>query len=528
MDLPEALSNMTASHDLLLRHRLKVVEELWENVLEHACGPELLKLLTQLRQMCSPEGQAPTTDEARVKAVVDVVEALDLEDAIRASRAFALYFQLINIVEQHYEQRGQQQQYRAAYETSELAQRQKEASQGRLGSPSAVDEASEAEGSGTFQADLLQRSVPTANGNRKEAGTLHWLFPTLKRLNVPPQLIQNLLNQLDVRLVFTAHPTEIVRHTIRDKQRRIARILRQMDQAEESAQNIGLSSSWELEDLKAQLTEEIRLWWRTDELHQFKPSVLDEVDYTLHYFEVVLFEALPKLYQRFERTIRTTFPELDPPRHRFCRFGSWVGADRDGNPSVTPEITWRTACYHRNLVLSKYITSIENLRELLSLSLHWSEVLPELLESLEQDQVKMADVYDRLAIRYRQEPYRLKLAYIQRRLENTYDRSLRMYEGDPFPDPVGDDPAAVPLYRYGYEFLRDLRLIQRNLEATGLHCQDLDTLICQVEILALPWLSWIFARKVPSILTPLTRLPSISKFCPDPTVNCRSLRKPPG
>jgi phosphoenolpyruvate carboxylase len=481
--LPEALSNMTASHDLLLRHRLKVVEELWENVLEHACGPELLKLLTQLRQMCSPEGQAPTTDEARVKAVVDLVEGLHLEDAIRASRAFALYFQLINIVEQHYEQRGQQQQYRAAYETSELAQRQAESGL-RLGSEASSHQEADAEAeASSFKADLLQRSVSSTNGNsRKEAGTFHWLFPTLKRLNVPPQLIQNLLNQLDVRLVFTAHPTEIVRHTIRDKQRRIARILRQMDLAEESAQTIGLSSSWELEDLKAQLTEEIRLWWRTDELHQFKPSVLDEVDYTLHYFQVVLFEALPKLYQRFERTISTTFPELDAPRHRFCRFGSWVGADRDGNPSVTPDITWKTACYQRNLVLSKYIDSVEKLRELLSLSLHWSEVLPELLESLEQDQVKMADVYDKLAIRYRQEPYRLKLAYIQRRLENAYDRSLRMYEGDPYPDQVVEEPGSAPIYRYGYEFLQDLRLIQRNLEATGLHCQDLDTLICQVEI----------------------------------------------
>ena len=38
------------------------------------------------------------------------------------------------------------------------------------------------------------------------------------------------------------------------------------------------------------LTEEIRLWWRTDELHQFKPTVLDEVDFTLHYFEEVLFD----------------------------------------------------------------------------------------------------------------------------------------------------------------------------------------------------------------------------------------------
>ncbi|PZV19775.1 MAG: phosphoenolpyruvate carboxylase [Leptolyngbya sp.] len=475
------MDDQPSRQDLLLRHRLRVVEDLWENVLEHACGPELLKLLQQLRQMCSPEGQAPTAAEARVKAVVDVVEALDLEDAIRASRAFALYFQLINIVEQHYEQRGQQQQYRAAYETSELSQ--------RTGFPSfgsSTPNGSEGGGysdtkSSFFQADLLSRSIAEPPGARKEAGTFHWLFPTLKRLNVPPQVIQNLIDQLDVRLVFTAHPTEIVRHTIRDKQRRIASILRQMDQAEESAQGLGLASSWEMEELKDELTEEIRLWWRTDELHQFKPSVLDEVDYTLHYFNVVLFEALPQLYQRFDRAIATTFPELDPPRHRFCQFGSWVGSDRDGNPSVTPEVTWKTACYQRNMVLSKYVASVDKLTDLLSLSLHWSEVLPELLESLEQDQVKMPDIYDELAIRYRQEPYRLKLAYIKQRLINTHDRSQRLYNSDPFAD-HSSDPVGAPIYRYGQEFLAELRLIQRNLEATGLNCQDLSTLICQVEI----------------------------------------------
>ncbi|MFH7242864.1 MAG: phosphoenolpyruvate carboxylase [Spirulina sp.] len=480
-EMSEPLSSSPSTQDLLLRHRLRVVEDLWESVLDHACGPELLNLLRQLRRMCSPEGQAPTTDEARVKAVVDVVEALDLEDAIRASRAFALYFQLINIVEQHYEQRGQQQQYRAAYQTSDLAHWGGKAlldSHPTLGS----EEGEEGANGHSFQADLLHRSTVDPASLRREAGTFHWLFPTLKRLNVPPQLIQNLIDQLDVRLVFTAHPTEIVRHTIRDKQRRIANILRQMDQAEESAQTLGLASSWEIEALKAELTEEIRLWWRTDELHQFKPSVLDEVDYTLHYFQVVLFETLPQLYQRFERAITATFPELDPPRHRFCRFGSWVGADRDGNPSVTPEVTWKTACYQRNLVLNKYVVSVDRLTELLSLSLHWSEVLPELLESLEQDQVKMPEIYDQLAIRYRQEPYRLKLAYIKQRLKNTLTRSEGLYQGDPFADQFREAAPATSTYGDGEEFLTELRLIQRNLEATGIHCQELDTLICQVEI----------------------------------------------
>jgi phosphoenolpyruvate carboxylase len=477
LELPDPLS-ASSTQDLLLRHRLRVVEDVWESVLDHACGPELLRLLRLLRRMCSPEGQAPTTDEARVKAVVDVVETLDLEDAIRASRAFALYFQLINIVEQHYEQRGQQEQYRAAYQTSELAQQGRSIDVGPLGMGLGQSEDAPSQ---SFQANLLHRSMGDFSSPRQEAGTFHWLFPTLKRLNVPPQIIQTLIDQLDVRLVFTAHPTEIVRHTIRDKQRRIANILRQMDQAEESARTLGLASSWEIEDLKAQLMQEIRLWWRTDELHQFKPSVLDEVDYTLHYFQVVLFDTLPQLYQRFERAIATTFPELDSPRHRFCRFGSWVGADRDGNPSVTPEVTWKTACYQRNLVLGKYINSIDRLTELLSLSLHWSEVLPELLESLEQDQVKMPEIYDELAIRYRQEPYRLKLAYVKQRLQHTRDRSLRLYQGDALTESFKDVPPAS-VYGGGQEFLAELQLIQRNLEATGLHCQELDTLICQVQI----------------------------------------------
>ncbi|MGB3136844.1 MAG: phosphoenolpyruvate carboxylase, partial [Nodosilinea sp.] len=125
--------------------------------------------------------------------------------------------------------------------------------------------------------------------------------------------------------------------------------------------------------------------------------------------------------------------------------------------------------------------SMERLVDLLSLSLHWSEVLPELPESLEQDQVKMPDIYDELAIRYRQEPYRLKLAYIKRRLENSRDRSQRLYHSDPFAD-HSNVSVGGPIYRHSHDFLADLRLIQRNLEATGLNCHDLSTLICQVEI----------------------------------------------
>lgn len=454
--------------DFFLRHRLKIVEDLWEEVLQQECGQQLVDLLRQLRLMCSPDGQAPEQLET---GALKLIEKLDLNDAIRAARAFALYFQLINIVEQHYEQRGQQIQYRVAYDAI--------ASESRsvIDPPAPLSD----EPTHGFHADYLEKSLQEAHSLRKEASTFQGLLPKLKSLNVPPRQIQDLIDNLDIRLVFTAHPTEIVRHTIRDKQRRISKILRQLDSAEEGLRLLSVSSSWEVETLRQQLMEEIRLWWRTDELHQFKPTVLDEVDYTLHYFQEVLFEAIPQLYHRFRHALNLTFPRMKPPRYDFCRFGSWVGSDRDGNPSVTPEITWKTACFQRNLVLEKYIQSIKHLITLLSLSLHWSDVLPDLLESLEQDQVQLPEVYEQHAIRYRQEPYRLKLTYIQKRLENTRDRSLRLYNGDYLQrDELPDNPTA--LYRSGDELLEELKLIQRNLEETGLTCRELENLICQVEI----------------------------------------------
>ncbi|HBB34964.1 MAG TPA: phosphoenolpyruvate carboxylase [Cyanobacteria bacterium UBA8803] len=473
---------LASTSQLLLRHRLKVVEELWASVLNSECGQELVDLLASLRQLSSPEGQA--TDFVQ-SGVPEVIEKLDLNAAIRTSRAFALYFQLINSVEQHYEQRHQQLLRRTAYHSTVGAEKSsflqaslKTNGNSTMASANGVEADAQA---GSAMADLLERNWQENSTSQRTPSTFHWLFSHLRQLNVPPRQIQQLINNLDVRLVFTAHPTEIVRHTIRAKQRRIANILEQLDQAEEASRALGLASSWEVEGYIEQLREEIRLWWRTDELHQFKPTVLDEVDYTLHYFQEVLFEAIPQLYLRLKQALNTSFPWLTPPAKNFCKFGSWVGSDRDGNPSVTPQVTWQTACYQRNLVLEKYISSVKNLTNLLSLSLHWCDVLPELLDSLELDRSQMPEVYERLAIRYRQEPYRLKFAYVQQRLENTLERNRRLSTSKLLQPEIAE--VANPcIYRSGAEFLAELQLIERNLAETGLSCGELENLICQVQI----------------------------------------------
>lgn len=458
-------ANICPASELFLRHRLQVVEELWESVLRQECGQNMVTLLRQLRDLCSPEGQA-TNDQA--SSAVKLIEQLNINEAIRAARAFALYFQLINIIEQEYEQKQQLSRFEAETEPAE----QETLPNIIYSSNQGEDDAPVKRG---IVGDLLTKNW-VDKPQSKQKGTFAALFPHLFKLNVPPQQIQRLISQLDVRLVFTAHPTEIVRHTIRDKQRQVVKLLQQLDTLESRAGSTGGGYPWEVADLREQLLEEIRLWWRTDELHQFKPSVLDEVDYALHYFQEVLFDGIPQLYKRFKYTLAATFPWLEPPSKNFCCFGSWVGSDRDGNPSVTPEITWQTACYQRKMVLGRYIESVKQLIELLSVSMHWSDVLPDLLESLELDQSQLSEVYDSLALRYRQEPYRLKLAYVQKRLENTRDRNLALYNRE---TPKNQD---TPMYRSGDDFLTELRLIQRNLTETGLSCRELENLICQVEI----------------------------------------------
>lgn len=484
---PELFS--PASVDLLLQLRLKVVEDLLEAVLREECGQALVDLLQQLRAMCSPEGQAPRVPQAEV---LKVVEKLKLEEAVRAARAFALYFQLINTVEQHYEQEDSivrtHSPERFAPSARLDAAPQSEAA---LSAPHA-NSMHYADSRSGHKERLESSLYEVSPANDKQVGTFSWLFPRLQGLNMPPRHVQNLINALDVKLVFTAHPTEIVRQTIRDKQRRITKILGRLDGIE-----AGLAASvrpgWETEALHAELMEEIRFWWRTDELHQFKPTVMDEVEYSLHYFKAIIFDAIPELHRRLSLSLRQSFPTLTPPRYNFCRFGSWVGGDRDGNPSVTPEITWQTACYQRNLVLEKYMESVKKLVTLLSLSMHWGDVLPSLLESLEQDQLQMPEIYNEYAIRYRQEPYRLKLTYILQRLQNTLDHNQQQVTTQ---SPLSPPPSGVPTatqpasatnllphyYSNKSEFLAELQLIQKNLKETGLNCRDLENLLCQVDI----------------------------------------------
>lgn len=446
----------------LLMERLELVEDLWLTVLRSECTPPQVERLIRLKELSGPLNPPEVTEadeqagfrSGDSKAIIGVIWEMDLADGIAAARAFSLYFQLVNILEQHIEEDTYLESLRRAPATTS---------------------------SDPFLPPLASQSDPA---------TFRQLFERLRALNVPPGQLEHLLRELDIRLVFTAHPTEIVRHTVRHKQRRVAALIHKL-------QDDGSLSSDERGLLRQQLEEEIRLWWRTDELHQFKPSVLDEVDYALHYFQQVLFNAMPQLQQRIRSALASSYPDVEPPSDSFCTFGSWVGADRDGNPSVTTAITWRTACYQRQLMVEHYIKAVSELRDQLSISMQWSQVSPSLLESLEMDRIRFPEIYEARAARYRLEPYRLKLSYILERLNLTLQRNKLLSESG-WEAPcdghsglewssggVGGATSAQELH-YGSveEFRADLELIRDSLQATGLGCEALNDLLSQVHTFA--------------------------------------------
>ena len=425
-----------------------LIEELWESVLRQECPNEQANRLIKLKHLSHSNRIIDNKSRTIKDEIVDIINDMNLAESIAAARAFSLYFQLVNILEQ----RVEEDRYIASF-----SNKNNEKSHDKLD---------------PFAPPLARQNAPV---------TFKELFYRLRTLNVPPGKLEELLQEMDIKLVFTAHPTEIVRHTIRHKQTRVANLLQKIQSDKQFTKE-------EKNSLKMQLKEEIRLWWRTDELHQFKPSVLDEVDYALHYFQQILFNAMPQLRGRISSALSENYPDVQMPTESFCTFGSWVGSDRDGNPSVTPEITWKTACYQRQLMLERYIIATSNLRDQLSVSMQWSNVSSSLLESLETDRVKFPAIYELRATRYRSEPYRLKLSYILEKLRLTQERNNLLSETGwnvalDIDRTIQDkDFNDERFYRSVDEFTNDLELIKNSLNSTDLSCEPLNRLLTQVHI----------------------------------------------
>ncbi|HEY6531821.1 MAG TPA: phosphoenolpyruvate carboxylase, partial [Acidimicrobiales bacterium] len=227
---------------------------------------------------------------------------------------------------------------------------------------------------------------------------------------VDPTEIAELVAAIDVRPVFTAHPTEATRRTVSHKRRQLARLL--ADRADPRA------TVRDRERVDRHIAELLDLLWQTDELRLRRPSPIDEASNVLAVLGDLYDEVVPTVLEEFAEGLRAGGVEVEPTV-RPLRFGTWVGGDRDGNPFVTPEVTAEVLAAQRRLALEKALVGVDVLVVELSGSSRITECTAELSAHLEAESDVVTVVAERWGALNEEEPYRLALSFVRERLRRT-------------------------------------------------------------------------------------------------------------
>ncbi|ALS24930.1 MULTISPECIES: phosphoenolpyruvate carboxylase [Paenibacillus] len=436
-----SLINKNTSNNLL-RRDVRFLGHILGEMLVHQGGNELFTIVEKIREMSkSLRAQYSPEMYAELK---NTMNGLAPEIRYQVIRAFAIYFQLVNIAEQNHRIRRKRDYERTA-------------------------------------------------GESVQPGSIEDSIRELKNLGISFAEVQEMIQGISLELVMTAHPTEATRRAVLDIHKRIANDVMELD-------NPNLTFR-EREQLREKLLGEVITLWQTDELRDRKPTVIDEVKYGLYYFDETLFDVLPQVYQELERCLHKYYPEESWYVPTFLKFGSWIGGDRDGNPSVTSKITWQTLTMHRNLVLKKYEEQLTGLMRHMSFSKNIVEVTKELLDSIEKDRSNVILPPD-VVWRNEKEPYRIKVKYMIQKIRNTADPNVG--EGQKYNNPS--------------EFMEDLLVIERSLRnhyADFIADTYVRTIIRQVELFGFHLVTLDIRQHSKEHESAMTEILAKMSICPD-------------
>ena len=417
-----------------LAHEVRLLGALLGQVIVEQAGDEAFELVERIRRaaVAVRRGDDPTA-EARLAAEFDDV---DLDTADLVGRAFTRYFQLVNLAEERHRVRTLRRRRRAARE------------------------------------GLLPDSVAAAVG-------------TLRR-SLPPGAVEALLERLSIVPVLTAHPTEARRRTLLLALRRCATQLERLDDPRLTPEDDT--------EVRRRLREEIALLWQTADVRPAGLSPLDEVRTVLAFFDETLFTLVPRVLRGVDAALDhpamhdgaasdsgrtgTRAPRVRP----FLRWGTWVGGDRDGNPTLTAELTEQTLRIQADHVLRGLEAVATRLMQTISATVA-DDDLPRLLVSrLARDAEALPDLDRQLRRRFPGEPYRRRLGSIAERLRRTRGyltgtpgpQAGRYGSPDELLAEIGelqDALASAGLGRIAWGVLQDLRW---QLETFGFHLASLE------------------------------------------------------
>ncbi len=377
--------------DELLRRDVRLLGDMLGGVIRELEGPEALALVEEIRGLARDRRAG---NQAAGVALDERIAGLDDRQAQIVARAFSVFFDLVNIAEDR-------QRVRV------LRDRERER-------------------------DPLPLKESLAGG-----------VAEFQERGLAADAVQAALDRLGVELVFTAHPSEAKRRSIRAKLRRMRKSLEALDHPDLLPR--------ERRRLEAEMHTELAVLWQSEFLRPTRPSVLDEVERGLSVMPRI-WEAVPQVYASLRQALAAVYPGHAFRVPTFLSFGSWMGGDRDGNPFVTADVTAATLLRLRQAAIDQQLAWCDRLDEMLTISLRAASGGRPLAEKLSQLVAAHEPLAAAIAPWHENLIYRRWLAMIRLRLKTARGVSLAA------------EPCPELAYRSGGEFAADVALLVDCLE----------------------------------------------------------------
>lgn len=203
-----------------------------------------------------------------------------------------------------------------------------------------------------------------------------------------PDDLYNTIAHLDIELVLTAHPTEVMRRSMLQKYNHIAGLLDEGDRVDPTPE--------EIEEVHQALKREITAAWETDEIRRRRPAPQDEARWGMAVIEQTLWDVVPHYLRRLDRMLQRQTGKSLPLNAAPIHFGSWMGGDRDGNPRVTSAVTREVCLLNRWKAVELYEREVGELVEELSLQCASDELRDWVGDAWEPYRTALKAVRDRL------------------------------------------------------------------------------------------------------------------------------------
>ena len=242
----------------------------------------------------------------------------------------------------------------------------------------------------------------------------------------------NILDNINVVPVLTAHPTQVQRKTILDLTEKLHSLLRKHRDVKNGLIN---ERKW-----KNSIQKHIEILIQSDIIREKKLKVANEITNVLEYYNLSFIKAIGKLMTEYKLLLEEH--NIDLKNETPITMGMWIGGDRDGNPFVTAETLNLSAMKQCELISNYYLDKLESLYRTFSMSTQYIQ------ESKELDE--LANRSNDSSVYREKEPYRRAIFYIKEKLENTKEFLLNDKE-------IGEK------YLTSLEFIRDLEVIKTSL-----------------------------------------------------------------